>query len=452
MPRENRSSRYLMMRRFPFSLTALMLSCALLLGTPTTTTKKKKKSTARKSSTVTTAAKKAAPRTAAAHTTSTSKAAAPRSAVVRTTAGESSGLVVRTALRSSPSASTARRRRPSVTGGPWRSPTYADSTLDDNVDGEDLEIRRAAVEALGPYNGSVVVVDPTTGRILTIVNQRLALQGGFIPCSTIKLVAALAAMTEGVMDPHTRMSITRRTSMDLTEALAHSNNPYFANLGRKLGFEKVSQYAKLYGLGEKASLDLENEQPGILPPSDPPEGVGMMTSFGTGITLTPLELAALLSAISNGGTLYYLQYPRTQEDATHLTPRVKRQFDWGPWISDLKGGMKAVTDYGTGRRAFYDPNEPILGKTGTCTDYRVSSHMGWFGSFNETGAHKLVVVVMLTGGRTVNGPIAAGVAGGVYKNLSQQNYFAANGPVGTTDDKPKDPFPILSSSPTCCAR
>jgi len=320
------------------------------------------------------------------------------------------------------------------------------------VDGEDLEIRRAAVEALGPYNGSVVVVDPTTGRILTIINQRLALQGGFIPCSTIKLVAALAAMTEGVMDPHTPISLTRRTSMDLTEALAHSNNPYFANLGRKLGFEKVSQYAKLYGLGEKASLDLENEQPGIMPASVAPEGVGMMTSFGTGITLRPLELAALLSAISNGGTLYYLQYPRSQEDAAHLTPRVKRQFEWGPWISDLKGGMKAVTDYGTGRRAAYDPNEPILGKTGTCTDYRVSSHMGWFGSFNETGAHKLVVVVMLTGGRTVSGPIAAGVAGGVYKNLSQQNYFAASGTVGAADEKAKDPFPILSSSPTCCAR
>jgi hypothetical protein len=79
--------------------------------------------------------------------------------------------------------------------------------------------------------------------------------------------------------------------------------------------------------------------------------------------------------------------------------------------------------------------------------------MGWFGSFNETGAHKLVVVVMLTGGRTVNGPIAAGVAGGVYKNLSVQNYFAANGPIAAAEDeKPKDPFPILSSSPTCCTR
>jgi cell division protein FtsI/penicillin-binding protein 2 len=314
-----------------------------------------------------------------------------------------------------------------------------------------MEIRRAAVEALGPYNGSVVVVDPTTGRILSIVNQKLALQSGFQPCSTIKLVAALAAMTEGIMEPHTPVFLTRRVSLDLTEALAHSNNSYFATLGRKLGFERVSYYAKLFGLGEKASLDLDEEQAGVLPASDPQEGVGMMTSFGSGISLTPLELASLLSAISNGGTLYYLQYPRTQEDAAHLVPRVKRQLEFGPWISDLKTGMKAVTDYGTGRRASYDPNEPIMGKTGTCTDYRYSSHMGWFGSFNETGSHKLVVVVMLTGGRFVSGPIAAGVAGGVYKNLSQQNYFAAN-TSAPAEEKSKDPFPILTSSPTCCTR
>src|SRR3954464_5081323 len=75
-----------------------------------------------------------------------------------------------------------------------------DPTQGDNVDGEDLEIRRAAVDALGTMNGSVVVVDPTTGRILSIVNQKLALKSGFTPCSTIKLVTSLAALTENVVD------------------------------------------------------------------------------------------------------------------------------------------------------------------------------------------------------------------------------------------------------------
>ncbi len=63
-------------------------------------------------------------------------------------------------------------------------------------------------------------------------------------------------------------------------------------------------------------------------------------------------------------------------------------------------------------------NEPIFGKTGTCTDAR--THLGWFGSFNEINNRKLVVTVLLTGGKYVNGPVASGVAGQVYKLLSQQ--------------------------------
>jgi penicillin-binding protein 2 len=66
-------------------------------------------------------------------------------------------------------------RARSVARGPWRVPTYADSTDGDRVDGEDLVARRAAVDALGKLNGTVVVADPSTGRILTIVNQQLAL-------------------------------------------------------------------------------------------------------------------------------------------------------------------------------------------------------------------------------------------------------------------------------------
>src|SRR5580704_1590155 len=74
----------------------------------------------------------------------------------------------------------------------WDEPTYKDSTVNDKVDGEDLNVRKAAVDALGPLNGSVVVTDPTTGRVLTIVNQPLALGGGFQPCSTVKVSVALA--------------------------------------------------------------------------------------------------------------------------------------------------------------------------------------------------------------------------------------------------------------------
>jgi len=325
---------------------------------------------------------------------------------------------------------------------PWTEPTFADSTLGDFIDGEDLAVRRAAADALGPMNGSVVVVDPATGRILAMVNQKLALKSGFQPCSTIKIVAALAGLSEGLIERNTALHLYGRTSMALTEAIAHSNNPYFAAVGTKLGFERVNYYARLYGLGEKAGLNIPGEEPGILPEAVPGEGLGMMTSFGSGITLTPLELAGLMSAIANGGTLYYLQYPRNQVEIDHFVSRVKRQLDIAPWIPEIRPGMSGAVEFGTARRASYDANEPIMGKTGTCTDSRSPTHLGWFGSFNEVAKKKLVVVVLLTGGRGVSGPAAAGVAGQVYQNLSKHSYFQqehATSPVA------------LVSTQSCCA-
>src|SRR5689334_13887394 len=169
---------------------------------------------------------------------------------------------------------------PIVRGGPWTEPTYADSTAGDFVDGEDLTIRRAAVDALGGYNGSVVVVDPQTGRVLTMVNQKVALGQGFQPCSTVKVSVALAGLSEKVIQPSTKYRLGGMR-MDLTYALAHSNNYYFATLGQKLGFERVAYYSHLFGYGEKAGLNIEGEKAGRYPEAPPKNGgVGMLTSFG----------------------------------------------------------------------------------------------------------------------------------------------------------------------------
>ncbi len=314
-------------------------------------------------------------------------------------------------------------KRTKIASGPWKVPNYADSTVGDFIDGEDMAVRRAAVDALGPMNGTIVVTDANTGRVLTIVNQKLAFQSGYQPCSTIKVPVALAALSENIIERQTLIRIYGRTTFDLTTALAKSNNYYFANLGQRLGFERMSYYARLFGLGEKAGLDIEQEQPGILPATVPKSGMGMMTSFGDGISLTPLEYAALIGAVANGGTLYYLQYPRSQNDAEGMIPRVKRRLDIEQWIPEIRPGMMGAVEYGTARRIGFDPNEPIFGKTGTCTDSRSPTHLGWFGSFTEMGKNRMVVVVLLTGGRLVSGPTASGVAGQVYKNLGI-SYFA----------------------------
>jgi len=336
---------------------------------------------------------------------------------------------------------TRRVRHRRAAYSPWTEPTFADSTVGDNVDGEDLAVRRAAVDALGSFNGSVVVADPATGRILTMVNQKLALGGGFQPCSTIKVAVALAALQEKLIERTTKVRLYGRTSMALTDALAHSNNYYFANLGIKLGYERVNYYARLFGYGETAGLDIPGEKAGYFPPAPPKNGgMGMLTSFGEEISQTPLELTALMSAVANGGTLYYLQYPRSQEEVNHFVPRIKRELEIKDLIPEVKPGMQGAVEFGTARRARQD--ETIMGKTGTCSEGR--THLGWFGYFNNSGPNKLVVVVLLTGGRPSIGPMAAGVAGEVYRQLAQQNYFAAN-------HSPITPAALVSTQ-ICCAR
>jgi len=312
------------------------------------------------------------------------------------------------------------RRRVAV-----RRPPPVDPTVGDNVDGDDLTVRRAAVEALGVQNGSVVVVDPANGRVLSIVNQKLAFSNGFTPCSTIKLVTALAALSEHVVSRDDTIHLSRYMSFNLDEAIAHSNNEYFGELGKRLGFDRVTRYAKMLGLGEAAGLDIPGERPGALP-GEPPRGtsMGLLTAYGSGFLVTPLQLAALVSAIANGGTLYYLQYPRTPDEIGRFGPKVKRPLELAPnGIGDIKIGMRGAVDHGTARLANYNPSEPLFGKTGTCEDYSASQYMGWFGSFLDTEPHKLVVVVMLASPvHSVSGATASAVAGAVYRSLAQQHY------------------------------
>src|SRR3989454_11073154 len=223
----------------------------------------------------------------------------------------------------------------------------ASSFMDDNFEGdatagEDPIVRQAAIDALGNMNGTVLAIQPTSGRILAMVNQRLALSSGAQPCSTIKLSVALAALSEGLITKDTEIKLGRRRRMNLTEALAHSNNPYFEALGRQLGFEKVSFYAHQYGLGELAGINIPGEQLGTYPDEEISAklgGVGKMCSFGEGVSMAPLQLGALVSAIANGGTLYYLQHPKTAEEVTNFQPPGESHLDIASRIPENSDGI-----------------------------------------------------------------------------------------------------------------
>ena len=297
----------------------------------------------------------------------------------------------------------------------------------DITGGEDPIVRQSAIDALGNMNGTVVAIEPTSGRILAMVNQKLALSSGAQPCSTIKLSVALAALSEGLISKETPVSLGAHYRMNLTTALAHSNNAYFEALGRRLGFEKVAYYAHEYGLGELAGYDIPGEQIGTYPDEVIPEklgGVGKMCSFGEGISMTPLQLGAMVSAIANGGTLYYLQHPTTPEEVANFQPRVKRQLDIAPLIPEISDGMAGAVEYGTARSLRLNFNEEeILGKTGTCS--HDGTRFGWFASYANTNAGRIVVVIFLEGGRPTFGPKAAEIAGRMYRDMYDHNFFIA---------------------------
>ena len=297
----------------------------------------------------------------------------------------------------------------------------------DQTAGEDPVVRQAAIDALGNMNGTVVAIEPTSGRILAMVNQKLALSGGAQPCSTIKLSVALAALSEGAIDRETQVSLGGRSRMNLTTALARSNNAYFEAVGLKLGFEKVSYYAHQYGLGELAGYRIPGEQLGTYPEEEIPSklgGVSKMCSFGEGISMTPLQLGALVTAISNGGTLYYLQHPTNPEEVANFQPIVKRHLDIAPVIPELSDGLAGAVTYGTARSLRLNFNEEtILGKTGTCS--HAGTRYGWFASYANTNVGRIVTVVFLQGGRPTFGPKAAEIAGRMYRNLYDHNFFVA---------------------------
>ena len=310
----------------------------------------------------------------------------------------------------------------------------ADSFTNTNVGendittGEDPVVRQAAIDALGNMYGTVVAINPDNGRILAMVNQKLALSSGAEPCSTIKVSVALAALSGGIITKDTPVNLGGHYSLDLTTALAKSVNPYFEVLGRRLAFERVRHYANQFGLGELAGYNIPNEQLGVYPSQPLPDskgGVGRMCSFGEGVSMTPLQLGALVSAIANGGTLYYLQHPTTPQAIASYQPRIKRTLNIKNLIPEIEPGMAGAVGWGTARSLKASFNQfPVMGKTGTCSNE--GTRFGWFASFADTQQYgRIVTVIFLEGGRATFGPKAAELTGLFYKNMWDHSYFAS---------------------------
>jgi Penicillin binding protein transpeptidase domain len=304
----------------------------------------------------------------------------------------------------------------------------------DDLSGEDPEVRRVAVNALGNHAGTVVVMDPVTGRVYSVVNQEWALRRGFKPCSTIKLVTGVAGLAENAIPLVETANDGNR--IDLTSALAHSDNPFFQQVGSKIGFDKMLTYAREFGLGEKTGANVPFEFAGKLPEQKPGFVERRMFSHADGFEVTPLQLGTLVSAMANGGKLLVPQIPHTAKEQSKINVKVRRKLDITSDVwQRMVPGMVGAVNYGSGRRA-YDPTQTVAGKTGTCI-----GQAGWVGLFTSYAplANPRLAVVVIAQGSDARRHFPAAVAGEIYRQLNHRFGTSINLQVATTlDDEEKE--------------
>ena len=284
----------------------------------------------------------------------------------------------------------------------------------DKTEGEDLNVRQVAINALGSHAGSVVVMEAQTGKVLTIVNQNWAVRSSIRPCSTIKLVTAAAGLNEGVIskeDGSVRNTSTRR---NLDDALAYSDNPYFQRAGAQIGNTKLVEYGKQLGLGEQTGLNLEGETPGRLPYSN---NNARIYSHGDDTEVSTIQLAVMAAAITNGGKRVLPRIPRNSEDNARFQTFYKAKVEVPQQnVRRVIPGMMGAAEYGTARRNM-DQTLGVAGKTGSCIDK--GSWVGLFASVAPIESPKYAVAV-ITRGPGERGRIAAAVAGQIYRYLAPQ--------------------------------
>lgn len=291
-----------------------------------------------------------------------------------------------------------------------RPPPLPVAILPERPSAFDAAVGEASRKGLGGVQGGVVAVDPWTGRVIAMVNPRYALQSAFQPCSVFKIVVGIAGLSEGAITPDTVHTCSGgcwmwpgHGAINLRRALAVSCNPYFERVGEAIGYEKVQHYAELLGLGTASGINLAGESAGIVPAFVRPEAVGHLSSHAAGIKTTAVQLAMLLSATINGGTVFQPQVA----SAEGFEPRERWRLPAGTSLSGLSEGFMAAVNEGSAAPAF-DPEVVVAGKTGSC------SQVGWFASYAPADRPEVVIVVFMRRG---NGHGASAIAGRIYRRL-----------------------------------
>lgn len=283
----------------------------------------------------------------------------------------------------------------------------------DDLSGEDPAIRAAALKALGTAAGTVVVMNAQTGQIYSIVNQKWAVEEGFKPCSTIKLVTGAAGVREGLIRKNGNLS-KGSYRLGLNDALAYSNNPYFQKVGRRMGSATMIRYARSLGLGKPTGINAPNEFAGKLPYGNENARI---YSHADDFEVTPLQLAVMVSALTNGGKILVPRITSPEYAQANFRGAYRTFIDFPATDYErVIPGMVGAVKYGTARRV-KDKTKSVAGKTGSCIFKK--TWVGLFASVAPINDPRFAVVV-ITRGKYSRGKYSAAIAGSVYRTLNQR--------------------------------
>ncbi len=333
----------------------------------------------------------------------------------------------------------------------------------------DLELQQAvereldnAVNKYNPEHALAIAMNPQTGELLAIasrpdynpnnyknvskevLNRNLPIWMTYEPGSTMKITTLAASINENIINLF-EDSFYDSGSISVDGAKLHcwkagghgaqtylqvvenSCNPGFVNLGLKLGKEKLFEYIKNYGFGEKTDIDLIGEENGIIFNLDKVGNVELATTaFGQGISVTPLQQVRAVSASLNGGILYKpyilknISDTKTNNIVLENNPVSLRQVINSETSDMVRFALESVVANGTGRNAYIE-NYRVGGKTGTAQKvenghYMVGNYIVSFIGFMPADNPSIVLYVAIDHpkgitqyGGTVAAPIAKSI-------------------------------------------
>ncbi len=339
-----------------------------------------------------------------------------------------------------------------------------------------------AVSKYNPDQALGIAMNPKTGEILAIasrpdfnpseyqnytveeINRNLPVWMTYEPGSTFKIITLSAALEEKLIDldkdtfydggsvnvENARIKCWKHGghgAQTYLQVVENSCNPGFVSIGQKLGKEKLFEYINLFGFGEKTGVDLNGEASGILFKLDKVGPVELATtSFGQGVSVTPIQQITAVSAAINGGTLIKpyivksLNEPETNTVIKSFESEIKRKVISEDTSEKVRYALESVVTNGTGRNAFIDGYR-VGGKTGTAQKvkdgrYMVGNYIVSFIGFMPANDPEIVVYVAADNAKGITqygGTIAAPIA----RTILQESIDILNikKPVGASEKK-----------------